>query len=390
MKKKTKKPKDELIDSVLEDLKDQTNGASELEQSLLIGPDGIEASGRYSADKQAASAPDESNDKTTLLSTQPADPQDPTAIYAAEFFVADENKTKPIETAAKAITAPAGLSENPLKPISPNPNEPVYEPQSAKSAKASKEDSYKAAKSNQNPLQRGARPGVEPDDAFESMPVEKHEAKRGVSQRSPSAFESQFARAENLKIAQQRILELEQHIEKYRKENEMLSSAGEIAKNRVEELISKSLLLEKQKNELKELNESELRIFKDGLVMKDSEIHRLRSKVEELESRLANDLRRVRVRERELENRLELAKIERTALLRAKDETILELKRKTENLQAEIETYLNKVLELNQKIESNQDQFARTVRALRLALTNLEVNEGTGTSITLTPMKKAD
>ena len=170
----------------------------------------------------------------------------------------------------------------------------------------------------------------------------------------------------------------------------MLTSASEISRNRIDELISKSLHLEKQKNELKELNESELRIFKDGLIAKDTEIHRLRSKVEELESRLANDLRKVRVRERELENRLELAKVERTALLRAKDETILDLKRKTENLQAELESYQNKVIELGQKIDANQDQFARTVRALRLALTNLEVNEGTSTSITLTPIKKAD
>jgi len=76
--------------------------------------------------------------------------------------------------------------------------------------------------------------------------------------------------------------------------------------------------------------------------------------------------------------------------LRTKDEAILELKRKTENLQAEIESYQNKIIELGQKIEANQDQFARTVRALRLALTNLEVSEGTATSITLTPIKKAD
>ncbi len=380
MKKKTKKPKDELIDSVLEDLKGQSDDVQDLEQSLLIGPDGIEKSGRYTKGEPPSSASDENNDKTTILTDEHSAPLDPTAIYAAEFFVADENMTKPIETAAKSLSSSAGLVENPLKPIQPDPIEIVFEAQSAKSVKVPKE-----GPPPQEPLQ-SAKAG----DADEAMSAEKPDAKRAVSQRTPSAFESQFARAENLKIAQQRILELEQYIEKYRKENEMLSSASDIAKNRVEELISKSLFLEKQKNELKELNESELRIFKDGLVIKDSEIHRLRSKVEELESRLANDLRRVRVRERELENRLELAKIEKTALLRAKDETILELKRKTENLQAEIETYLNKVLELNQKIESNQDQFARTVRALRLALTNLEVNEGTSTSITLTPMKKAD
>ena len=47
------------------------------------------------------------------------------------------------------------------------------------------------------------------------------------------------------------------------------------------------------------------------------------------------------------------------------------------------------VHELNQKIEANQEQFARTVRALRIALTNLEVNENTS-SITIAPFKKAE
>ena len=123
--------------------------------------------------------------------------------------------------------------------------------------------------------------------------------------------------------------------------------------------------------------------------VKESEIHRLRAKVEELESRLSNDLRKIRVRERELENRLELSKMEKMALLKSKDETILDLKRKTDSMDIEIESYQNRINELNQKIEANQEQFARTVRALRIALTNLEVNENTS-SITIAPFKKAE
>ena len=281
------------------------------------------------------------------------------AQYVAEFFV-DDDKSKPIKHHAQQMEKVAEAKVTP--PEEMPPTELTFDPAVLEIKPKSKRDL------------------PPPKPAPDTLP----------NQFKATAFDNQFQRAENLKVAQQRILELEQHIEKYRKENEMLSSASEISKNRIEDLISKSLLLEKQKNELKEMNESELRIFKDGLVSKDSEIHRLRTKVEELESRLANDLRKVRVRERELENRLELAKVERTALLRAKDETILELKRKTENLQAEIEGYQNKVIELGQKIDSNQEQFARTVRALRLALTNLEVNESTSSSITLTPLKKVD
>ncbi len=203
-----------------------------------------------------------------------------------------------------------------------------------------------------------------------------------------SGYEAQFMQAENLKLAQQRIVELEKDIEKLRKENEILASAGEMSQQKMEDYLERINNLERQKNDLKDTSVSELQIFRDGLNSKESEIVRLRSKVEELESRLSNDLRKIRVRERELENRLELSKMEKMALLKSKDETILDLKRKNDGLEAELENYQNRIIELNRKLESNQDQFGRTVRALRIALTNLEVNENT--SLTIAPLKKAE
>lgn len=202
-------------------------------------------------------------------------------------------------------------------------------------------------------------------------------------------YDAQLVQAENLKMAQQRILELEKDLDQMRRENEVLASAGELAQQKAEELLSRIQNLERVKFDLKEQNESELKIFKDGLVSKDSELHRLRAKVEELESRLSSDVKRVRVRERELENRLELAKMEKTALLQSKDEAILDLKRKIDQINGELGHYKNRVIELTQTLETNQEKVSRTVRALRLALTNLEVDENTS-SITLAPLKKAE
>jgi predicted nucleic acid-binding Zn-ribbon protein len=126
-------------------------------------------------------------------------------------------------------------------------------------------------------------------------------------------------------------------------------------------------------------------IVKGTLQYKETEVGRARQKIEELEARLKSDFKKIRVRERELENRLELVKAEKTALLRAKDENILELKRKIDHLQSELDNYRGKVLELNKTIDANQEQFKRTVRALRLALSNLEVKEEN-----VVPLKKAD
>ncbi len=206
-------------------------------------------------------------------------------------------------------------------------------------------------------------------------------------------YDAQLVQAENLKLAQSRIIELEKELEKLRKENELLSSAGEMTKQKLEEATGRIHQFEKQKSDRQTQFENEVRIFKDGLSQKDYENQKLRLKVEELEGRISADLRKIRVRERELENRLELLKAEKTALVRSKDETILDLKRKIDSVQVEIENYKSKVIELNQKIESNQEQFNRTIRTLRLALTNLEVNDPTISSSNVGasgPFKKAE
>lgn len=200
-----------------------------------------------------------------------------------------------------------------------------------------------------------------------------------------ASSDATLAQAESLKIAQQRILELEKEVEKYRQENEELASAGEIIRNRSEELTSRIFTLEKEKQEMSDSLQNELIIVKGTLQYKETEVSKARLKIEELEARLKSDFKKIRVRERELENRLELVKAEKTALLRAKDENILELKRKIDHLQSELDNYRSKVLELNKTIDANQEQFKRTVRALRLALSNLEVKEEN-----VVPLKKAD
>ncbi len=200
-----------------------------------------------------------------------------------------------------------------------------------------------------------------------------------------ASSDATLAQSESLKLAQQRILELEKEVEKYRQENEELASAGEIIRNRAEELTSRVFALEKDKQEVSDSFQNELVIIKGTLQYKETEVSKARLKIEELEIRLKSDFKKIRVRERELENRLELVKAEKTALLRAKDENILELKRKIDHLQNELDNYRTKVLELNKTIELNQEQFKRTVRALRLALSNLEVKEEN-----IVPLKKAE
>lgn len=228
-----------------------------------------------------------------------------------------------------------------------------------------------------------AQKNITPKISFGSLRDPRPKAASGGSVYASS--DANLAQAESLKLAQWKISELEKEVEKYRQENEELASAGEIIRNRHEELNSRFFALEKEKQEISDSFQNELIIVKGTLQYKESETAKARLKIEELETRLKSDFKKIRVRERELENRLELVKAEKTALLRAKDENILELKRKIDHIQSELDNYRSKVSELNKEIGFNQEQFKRTVRALRLALSNLEVKEEN-----LVSLKKAE
>ncbi len=184
--------------------------------------------------------------------------------------------------------------------------------------------------------------------------------------------------SDHLKIAQNKIEDLEREIDRLRLENERLASASELFQKRSEELLAAKQEAEKKLLHSDESSVEERMSLKSHLEMRDETIHELKQKIEDLESRLASDVRQSRVKERELENRLELARLEKISLVGSKDEIILDLKRQVDQLNHEIGSYRKKTAELGQTIKANQEQFRRTVRALRLALTNLEVNEQIG------------
>lgn len=177
---------------------------------------------------------------------------------------------------------------------------------------------------------------------------------------------------ENLKRAQENIISLENELEKLRQDNQELGAAGEVLKRKLDELSTeKDRLLANRKDAEDRLKE-EVQHSQMRMQAKQQEISDLKLKVESLELRLKRDLQMVRVRERELENRLELVKLENAAVLRSKDEHILELKRKMDQSQLEMEQLKDKLRTTLEESDQKQDKIKRTVRTLRLALNMLD------------------
>ena len=199
------------------------------------------------------------------------------------------------------------------------------------------------------------------------------------------AAETSLVQSENLRIAQRRIFELESEVDRLRQENEQLTAAGETLRLRSSESQAENESLNRKYDELKDQMKSEKEILEATIQAKDRETKNLKLKIEEYEMRLGASMQKVRMRERELENRLELLKMESTALVRAKDDAILDLKRQIDQLNIELENYRHKGQDLNRQINEKQETLKRTVKALRLALTMLEG----GQESIAEPLKKA-
>ncbi len=197
--------------------------------------------------------------------------------------------------------------------------------------------------------------------------------------------DSQLAQAENLRIAQEKILEIEKENEKLRLQNEELIAASEIVKERADLLSAQVQEFKTDRDSFEQSYKNEIQLIRNQYHRKDTELQKAQMKIDELDSRLKFDMKKIRIRERELENRLELIRAEKNALVKSKDEQILDLRRKMDQVQLEVESYRQKCVDLNRILDTNQDSFKRTTRALRLAMANLELQDENKT-----PLKKVD
>lgn len=201
----------------------------------------------------------------------------------------------------------------------------------------------------------------------------------------PSSSDATLRHSESLRIAQSRILDLENEIERIRRENEQLAAAGETLRRRADELLGKAENLDATLREKEKIYEEERKLMRAHLNGKDREMSEQKQKLDELEQRLESNFKKIRVRERDLEHRLEIAKVENASLLSSKDKMILELKRQVDQLTTEAEYSKAKSHEMYNQFKDKQDTVRRVVRALRIALSILE-----GEDDSSAPMKKVD
>ena len=104
-----------------------------------------------------------------------------------------------------------------------------------------------------------------------------------VSQYAASATEMAFQQSEQLKIAQKRILELENDIDQLRKDHEELAVAGR-TKRKFEELSATHQIVQSKLEDEKDSFNEERKILKQNTAH-DAEIIELKDRIREMESR---------------------------------------------------------------------------------------------------------
>lgn len=193
-----------------------------------------------------------------------------------------------------------------------------------------------------------------------------------------SSAEAALRQSENLRVAQKRISDLEGELERVRRENESLRSAGETLRRRMDELQSNAENAEMNTQEAKKIADEERKVLRGQITSRDREINELKSRIDDAEGRLESNFRKIRVRERDLEHRIEIIKAESQSIAASKDRMILELKRQIDQISSELNHAKAQVQETFGQFKERQETARRAVRALRIALTVLEGEEDSG------------
>lgn len=120
---------------------------------------------------------------------------------------------------------------------------------------------------------------------------------------------------------------------------------------------------------------SELKAKIDRIKFLDGRLRDSDDQYEKLKERVRIDIRKIRVREKELESKLEILKRDSETLIAARENKILELKRKIDLLEFNYDSLQDRKELETEKVKQAQERIERVVKVLRLA-TGIMEGEG--------------
>lgn len=146
-----------------------------------------------------------------------------------------------------------------------------------------------------------------------------------------------------------------------------------------EEASSKAQSTEKEREELeqklqqeREHLENEVSAYQERIKQLEKESEGSGDRYEELRNRVRKDIRRIRAHERELEAKLELARKDSETLLHARDLKVLELQRRIDALEFDLDQIQDSRVQAEMEAERYLAKLSRVARALHIAIGMVE------------------
>lgn len=184
---------------------------------------------------------------------------------------------------------------------------------------------------------------------------------------------------EQLEISEGEREELRLENERLQKEAHQLQSRLREFEHLQEELSKKISAMESEKNEA--LRQAELekeeasriqRSQAEKLKTVEAQLDEAGEKYENLRVRVRKDIRKIRENERDLEARLELMRKDSSTLLQARDEKVLELQRKIDALEFDLDQVQDSRVQAQMEAERYLAKLSRVARALHISVGMIE------------------
>ncbi|MBC76531.1 MAG: hypothetical protein CME64_11005 [Halobacteriovoraceae bacterium] len=188
--------------------------------------------------------------------------------------------------------------------------------------------------------------------------------------------EDEFARLgetiKHLRHDRQILMEkVEQMEQKVAKENKDFSNLqAELEEKRIEV----SLLTKRKSKQLEDMS-YRLELSEEKRMILEEKNKRLEQENENLRKKTSGDLNKIKSRERELENKLELLKADTDLQIKNRDFKILELKRKIDSLEFDMESIQLKEKKTVDNKYAMEERMERVINTLRRAIGELEEDE---------------
>ena len=99
----------------------------------------------------------------------------------------------------------------------------------------------------------------------------------------------------------------------------------------------------------------------------EMQVREASDEIERLKERVRTDIRKIRVRERELENRLEIMKKDSEALIAAREQKIIELKRKVDLLEFNMDLLQDQYTREKENTGVLRERLAKAAKMVRVA-----------------------